>query len=112
MKNKGGRYVELSDYHSGSQQGNIRIPEGRFGTGWASFVREIRQFFFWVLLRSHRRPPPTVVLVVVQQLNGGKNLGTKLAILQALGMICGIWKRGLRNPRGSRLTAKEVYLTE
>jgi hypothetical protein len=33
MKNKGGRYVELSDYHSGSQQGNIRIPEGRLAKG-------------------------------------------------------------------------------
>jgi hypothetical protein len=29
MKNKGGRFVELLDYHSGSQQGHIQIPEGK-----------------------------------------------------------------------------------
>ena len=44
MKNKGGRFVEPSDYHSGSQQGHIRIPEGRKCWGWVSFVKEIQQF--------------------------------------------------------------------
>lgn len=45
LKNKGGRFIELCDYHSGSQQGNLRIPEGKGGTGWARFNRELRRFF-------------------------------------------------------------------
>lgn len=48
MKNKGGRFVELSDYHSGSQQGHIRIPEGKNRWSWIFFVQEIRQFFLGV----------------------------------------------------------------
>uniref|UniRef100_A0A2N9I472 Reverse transcriptase domain-containing protein n=1 Tax=Fagus sylvatica TaxID=28930 RepID=A0A2N9I472_FAGSY len=45
MKNKGGRFVELADYHSGSRQGHIRIPEGKQGTGWISFGEEVRRYF-------------------------------------------------------------------
>jgi hypothetical protein len=45
LKNRGGRFIELRDYHSGSQQGNLRIPEGKGGTGWARFDRELRRFF-------------------------------------------------------------------
>ena len=51
MKNKRGRFVELSDYHSGSQQGHIRIPEGKKRGGWDSFVKELRQFFLGCRLR-------------------------------------------------------------
>ena len=67
MKNKGGRYVELSDYHSGSQQGNIRILEGRFGTGWVSFAREIRHFFLGIAPK-----PPT------SSTNGGASGGAAI----------------------------------
>jgi hypothetical protein len=45
LKNRGGRFIELCDYHSGSQQGNLRIPEGKGGAGWARFDRELRNFF-------------------------------------------------------------------
>ena len=45
LKNRGGRFMELCDYHSGSQQGNLRIPEGKEGAGWARFDRELRNFF-------------------------------------------------------------------
>jgi hypothetical protein len=45
LKNRGGRFVELCDYHSGAQQGGIRIPEGRSGAGWDRFTTEIRHFF-------------------------------------------------------------------
>jgi hypothetical protein len=45
LKNRGGRFIELCDYHSGSQQGNLRIPEGKEGAGWARFDRELRNFF-------------------------------------------------------------------
>lgn len=29
LRNRGGRYLELCDYHSGAQQGGLRIPEGK-----------------------------------------------------------------------------------
>ena len=29
MKNRGGRFVEVAEFHSGSQQGSIRIQIGR-----------------------------------------------------------------------------------
>jgi hypothetical protein len=45
LKNKGGRFIELCDYHSGSQQGNLRILEGKGGFGWFRFDRELRWFF-------------------------------------------------------------------
>jgi hypothetical protein len=45
LKNRGGRFIELCDYHSGSQQGNLRIPEGKEGEGWARFDQELRNFF-------------------------------------------------------------------
>ena len=48
MKNKGGRFVELSDYHSDSQQGHIWIPKGKKRRGWDSFVEELRQFFLGI----------------------------------------------------------------
>ena len=37
LKNKGGRFLELCDYHSGSQQGNLRVPKGKKVAGWARF---------------------------------------------------------------------------
>uniref|UniRef100_A0A2N9J584 UBC core domain-containing protein n=1 Tax=Fagus sylvatica TaxID=28930 RepID=A0A2N9J584_FAGSY len=45
LKNRGGRFVELCDYHSGTQQGGIRVPEGRSGAGWVRFVMEVHRFF-------------------------------------------------------------------
>jgi hypothetical protein len=45
LSNRGGRFVELCEYHGGSQRGNLRIPEGRKGAGWAQFGRELRQYF-------------------------------------------------------------------
>ena len=45
MKNDRGCYIEISEFHSGSQQGGIRVPEGRRGAGWAFFERELRRYF-------------------------------------------------------------------
>ena len=45
LSNRGGRFVELSEYHVGSQRGNLRIPEGQKGAGWAQFGSELRQYF-------------------------------------------------------------------
>ncbi len=45
LSNRGGRFVELSKYHGGSQRGNLRIPKGRKGAGWDQFGSELRQYF-------------------------------------------------------------------
>ena len=37
--------MELSEYHGGAQQGNLRIPEGRHGSGWIQFGSELRKYF-------------------------------------------------------------------
>ena len=45
LKNKGGRYLEITKYHSGGQKGSLRIPEGSRATGWQKLVNEIGSFF-------------------------------------------------------------------
>jgi hypothetical protein len=45
LSNRGGRFVELVEYHGGSQRGNLRIPEGRRGVGWVTFESELRRYF-------------------------------------------------------------------
>ena len=45
MSNRGGRFVELSEYHGGTQLRSIRIPEGQRGDGWALFVTEIHKYY-------------------------------------------------------------------
>ena len=45
LSNCGGRFVELVEYHGGSQRGNLRIPEGRHGVGWVTFLTELRGYF-------------------------------------------------------------------
>uniref|UniRef100_A0A2N9FRJ8 Reverse transcriptase domain-containing protein n=1 Tax=Fagus sylvatica TaxID=28930 RepID=A0A2N9FRJ8_FAGSY len=45
LANRGGRYVEVSEYHGGTQRGNVRIPEGRRGAGWSVFEFQVRKFF-------------------------------------------------------------------
>jgi hypothetical protein len=45
LANRGGRYVEVSEYHSGTQRGSVRIPEGRRGAGWSLFEFQVRKFF-------------------------------------------------------------------
>lgn len=75
MENLGGRFVKFLDYHSGSQQGHIRVPEGRKGRGWASFDGELRMFFLGMGLQSVYPGGHSSVLdkVVV----GGHELGRK-----------------------------------
>uniref|UniRef100_A0A2N9EED7 Reverse transcriptase zinc-binding domain-containing protein n=1 Tax=Fagus sylvatica TaxID=28930 RepID=A0A2N9EED7_FAGSY len=45
LSNRGGRFVELVEYHGGAQRGNLRIPEGRRGVGWVKFESELRRYF-------------------------------------------------------------------
>ena len=45
LSNRGGRFVELVEYHGGSQRGHLRIPEGCRGVGWVKFESELRCYF-------------------------------------------------------------------
>ena len=56
LLNRGGRFVELSEYHGGSQRGSIRIPEGRQGRGWAMFVAEVRKYYLEKVENAERQP--------------------------------------------------------
>ncbi len=37
--------MEVAEYHGGAQCGDLRVPEGYRGKGWARFEREVRSFF-------------------------------------------------------------------
>jgi hypothetical protein len=45
LSNRGGRFVEVAEYHSGALRGSIRIPEGRQGAGWSVFEFQVRKYF-------------------------------------------------------------------
>ena len=45
LANRGGRFVEITEYHSGAHRGCIRIPEGRKGAGWSVFEFQVRKSF-------------------------------------------------------------------
>uniref|UniRef100_A0A2N9IZP3 Reverse transcriptase domain-containing protein n=1 Tax=Fagus sylvatica TaxID=28930 RepID=A0A2N9IZP3_FAGSY len=65
LSNRGGRFVELVEYHGGSQRGNLRILEGRCGVGWVKFESELCCYFLTKIDSSS--PPPS---------NGGAQVGT------------------------------------
>jgi hypothetical protein len=50
LSNRGGRFMEVSEYHSGAHRGSIRIPEGRRGAGWSLFEFQVRKFFLGEIL--------------------------------------------------------------
>jgi hypothetical protein len=45
LANRGGRFVEITEYHSGAHRGCIRIPKGRKGAGWSVFEFQVRKSF-------------------------------------------------------------------
>nr|POE91495.1 hypothetical protein CFP56_14605 [Quercus suber] len=44
--NKGGCFVEISEYHNGARRGCLRVPEGFHKGGWAFLERQLCDFFF------------------------------------------------------------------
>ncbi len=52
LTNRGGRFVEVTEYHSGSHRGYIRVLEGRKGVGWSVFEFQARKYFLGEVLRS------------------------------------------------------------
>ena len=43
--NRNGHFLEISEFHSGSRQGVIRIPEGKARQGWLEFSQLCRTFW-------------------------------------------------------------------
>ena len=58
LSNRGGRFLDISEYHSGAHRGNIRLPEGRRGAGWSLFEFQVRKYFLCeVVVPKHREEP-------------------------------------------------------
>lgn len=47
LSDYGGRFLDVSEYHSGAHRGNIRIPKGRRGAGRSLFEFQVRKFFLY-----------------------------------------------------------------
>ncbi len=45
LSNHGGRFLDVSEYHSGTHQGNIRIHDGWRGARWLLFEFQVHKFF-------------------------------------------------------------------
>jgi hypothetical protein len=52
LANRGGRFVEVTEYHSGTQRGSIRIPEGRRGVGWSVFEFQVCKYFLGDIMKT------------------------------------------------------------
>jgi hypothetical protein len=61
LTNKGGRFLEVADYHGGAQRGSLRIPEGSRGSGWFKLAMEIGSFF---LGQNEKQSAPTNLVEV------------------------------------------------
>jgi hypothetical protein len=58
LANRGGRFVEITEYHSGTHRGSIRVPEGRRGAGWSLFEFQVRKFFLGEITKSPAAQEP------------------------------------------------------
>ena len=43
--------MEVTEYHSGTHRGSIRIPEGRRGAGWSVFEFQVRKHFLGEIMK-------------------------------------------------------------
>jgi hypothetical protein len=75
LSNRGGRFVELVEYHGGAQRGNLRIPEGRRGVGWVKFESELRRYFLTKIDASPPQPSSGdgQVITVKGSVQGNRN---------------------------------------
>ena len=79
LSNRGGRFVELVEYHGGAQRGNLRIPEGRRGMGWVKFESELRRYFLTKIDSSSSLPSNGggQVVTVKRSVQGTRNLNRR-----------------------------------
>jgi hypothetical protein len=90
LANRGGRYMEVSEYHSGTHRGSIRIPEGRKGAGWSVFEFQVRKYFLGEIT-----PAPEIQGSMNREHEGGKAaVGLRFSGQD--------WRRPIRKPRRSR----------
>jgi hypothetical protein len=62
LSNRGGRFLDISEYHSGAQRGSIRLPEGRQGVGWSLFEFQVRKHFLCeIVIPEHRAEAPRMM---------------------------------------------------
>jgi hypothetical protein len=62
LSNRGGRFLDISEYHSGAQRGSIRLPEGRQGAGWSLFEFQVRKHFLCeIVIPEHRAEAPRMM---------------------------------------------------
>jgi hypothetical protein len=62
LTNKGGRFLEVADYHGGVQKGSLRIPEGSRGSGWRKLAMELRSFFLGQIEQKPAQTEPVEVI--------------------------------------------------
>ena len=79
LSNRGGRFVELVEYHGGAQRGNLRIPEGCRGMGWVKFESELRRYFLTKIDSSSSLPSNGggQVVTVKRSVQGTRNLNRR-----------------------------------
>uniref|UniRef100_A0A2N9IM54 non-specific serine/threonine protein kinase n=1 Tax=Fagus sylvatica TaxID=28930 RepID=A0A2N9IM54_FAGSY len=95
LTNKGGRFLEIADYHGGAQRGSLRIPEGSWGNGWMKIAMEIGSFF---LGQSEKKSTQTSLVEVI--LAGGIPSRTGKGKPEILG--------SLRDPRVTDFLAASI----
>jgi hypothetical protein len=107
LSNRGGRFLDISEYHSGARRGSIGLPEGRRGAGWSLFEFQVRKFFLCeIVLPELRVAPP-------------RRIDEKLPAVEPHGKRNVQWvqtrqqrKSWNRNPARSAIPPKTVMLPE
>jgi hypothetical protein len=79
LANRGGSFVEVTEYHSGTQRGSIRIPEGRRGVEWSVFEFQVCKYFLGDIMKTlvaqaipRRDSDEGVAAVGIQESRNGK----------------------------------------
>ncbi len=55
LSNRGGRFLDILEYHSEAYRGSIRLPEGRRGAGWSLFEFQVCKYFLCEIVLPEQR---------------------------------------------------------
>ena len=55
LSNRGGRFLDILEYHSGAHRGSIWLPKGRRGAGWSLFEFQVRKYFLCEIVVPKQR---------------------------------------------------------
>ena len=67
LSNRSGRFMEVTEYHSGAHRGSIHIPEGRCGAGWSLFEFQVHKFFLGEIVVPAQFPVSQQPIVEVRR---------------------------------------------